>query len=89
MAVLVDGTVLPMVRSYSVTAINKQDSDFDVVIVENATVRKKLSAKYAKFDEWLKFEPEDAVVFKVKKKEMGEYMFTKQLAERYTLIGLM
>jgi hypothetical protein len=58
--VLVDGAVLPLVRSYSATA--KENSAFDVVIVADAALRKKLSEKYGKFDKWLKFEPDDAIV---------------------------
>jgi hypothetical protein len=65
LVVLVNGTVVPLVRSYS-TATN-QGPFFDVVIVENPTLRKELSEKYGKLSKWLKFEPKDGVVFKVSK----------------------
>ena len=65
LAVLVDGTVVPLVRSYS--AATNQGPFFDVVIIENSTLRKKLSEKYIKLNKWLKFEPKDGVVFKVSK----------------------
>jgi hypothetical protein len=65
LAVLVDGTVVPLVRSYS--AATNQGPFFDVVIIENSTLRNKLSEKYIKLNKWLKFEPKDGVVFKVSK----------------------
>jgi hypothetical protein len=61
---LVDGTVVPLVQSY-ITATN--NIAFDVVIIEDASLRKKLLAKYIKLGKWLKFEPKDAVTFKVGK----------------------
>ena len=58
---LVDGTVLPLVQSY-IAATN--NIAFDVVIVKDAALRKKLSEKYAKMGKWLTFESENDIVFK-------------------------
>lgn len=62
---LVDGTIFPLVQSYSVAT--NQDPFFDVVIIKDDVIRKKLSEKYIKLNKWLKFESENGVTFNTNK----------------------
>ncbi len=61
-SVLVDQTIVPMVRSF--LGADKKDGTFDVVIVDKRHLREKLSKTYVDLEKLLRFEDENAVVFK-------------------------
>lgn len=62
MAVLVEGTVLPIVQSYCAT--NKATSSFDVVILKDTNLQKQLSERFKTNADCLTFESEKAIVIR-------------------------
>lgn len=59
---LVNGVISPLVQNY----VNKEkvNSALDVVIIDDANLRKELTRRFKPLEQCLKFEPESAVVFK-------------------------
>ena len=61
LTVLIDNTVLPIVKSYCDSS--KKGDPHDVIIEEVAATRKRLSAKYQDQDKCLKFELSSSILY--------------------------
>lgn len=61
---LVDGIFLPFLQCNTNGTMTNKSSGFDVVIVDNAALKKKLSEKYIAFSKCFKFESKDAVFWR-------------------------
>jgi len=86
---LIDGALLSMIQPM-VQSTNAATSGnfFEVVIIEDATLRKELSPKYAKFDKWLKFEPENAITYDDKRNTYVHKATNCQIyVNRFNVIG--
>jgi hypothetical protein len=78
LSALIEGAILPSVQSsFNDTGTNKI-LGFNVVIIGDAVLKKNLSEKYVKYSTRLKFESEDAIIFRsFKKGKQAEGYFHK------------
>ena len=59
---LVDGAVLPMVKTYS--SQTNTSGNFDVIVIDDQDTCLQLRDKYSRWSNWMKFETADSVIVK-------------------------